>query len=300
MTGASEHRAGFIALLGRPNVGKSTLMNALVGAKIAITTDRPETTRKAIRGILTTPDAQLIFVDTPGVHRPRTLLGQRLNDTVSQVMAEVDVIAVCFPADEKIGPGDRRIVASLAQWPRAARVAVVTKTDTVRREALAPKLVEVDRLTEWTDVVPVSAEAGSQLGELTEVLSQLLPRSPELYPAGQRAEETPEEHIAELLREALISELSAELPHSVAVVVEEMSPREERPGLVDVHASVYVERSSQKAIIIGRAGARLRQSGTRAREQIEAYLGKRVYLDVRVKVAREWQTSPKELGRLGF
>jgi GTP-binding protein Era len=295
-----EHRAGFVALLGRPNVGKSTLMNALVGEKVAITTNRPETTRKAVRGILTRPDAQIVFVDTPGVHRPRTLLGQRLNDTVAQVMGEVDVIAACFPADEEVGPGDRRLVQSLRQWPRARRVAVVTKSDAVARDALAAQLIAVDRLTDWDDVIPVSALAGQQLDELADVLRALLPASPNLYPEDQRAEESVAEHVAELIREALISDLEAELPHSVAVVVDSLEPRSDKPGLVDVHASIFVERDSQKAIVIGRSGTRLRTAGTAAREQIEAYLGKHVFLDVRVKVAREWQTSPKQLGRLGF
>ena len=295
-----EHRAGFVALLGRPNVGKSTLMNALVGEKVAITTDRPETTRKAVRGILTRPDAQIVFVDTPGVHRPRTLLGQRLNDTVTQVMGEVDVIAACFPANEEIGPGDRRLVQSLRQWPRARRVAVVTKSDAVARDALAARLIAVDRLTDWDDVIPVSALADQQLDELVDVLRALLPASPNLYPEDQRAEESVAEHVAELIREALISDLEAELPHPVAVVVDSLEPRSDKPGLVDVHASIFVERDSQKAIVIGRSGTRLRTAGTAAREQIEAYLGKHVFLDVRVKVAREWQTSPKQLGRLGF
>ncbi len=304
------HRSGFVGIVGRPNVGKSTLTNALVGRKVAITSAKPQTTRRVIRGILTRPDAQVILVDTPGVHRPRTLLGERLNALVEQAWSDVDVLCLCLPADESIGPGDRRLARQLAAASAGGipLVAVVTKSDKVPHAGLPSKLLQVAELaTEshltWADVVPVSASTGSQLGELADVLVGHLPPGPELYPAGEVTDEPAEVMVAELIREAALEGVSAELPHSIAVVVEEMALRADRPPdrpLLDVHANIFVERPSQKAIVIGAQGARLRDVGTRARQAIEELLGTPVYLDLHVKVAKEWQRDPKQLGRLGF
>lgn len=294
------HRSGFACLVGRPNAGKSTLTNALVGTKVAITSSRPQTTRHTVRGIVHRPDAQLVLVDTPGLHRPRTLLGRRLNELVVDTLAEVDVIGFCLPADQRVGPGDRFIADQLAGIRGTPVVAVVTKSDTVDRARLAEHLVAVSGLGDWADVVPVSAVDGYQVDVLADVLVSHLPEGPPLYPAGELTDEPEVVMVAELIREAALEGVRDELPHSLAVVVEEMTPREGREDLLDVHAWLYVERDSQKGIVIGRGGARLREVGTRSRRQIEALLGTRVHLDLRVKVAKDWQRDPKQLGRLGF
>jgi GTP-binding protein Era len=294
-------RSGFACFVGRPNAGKSTLTNALVGAKVAIMSDRPQTTRHAVRGIVNRPDAQLVLVDTPGFHKPRTLLGERLNDVVRTTLAEVDIIAFCIPANEKVGPGDRFIASELQRLERRTPiVAVVTKTDLVSKEAVAQQLVAVSALAEWDEVVPTSATDGFQVDVLGDLLVTRLPEGHPLYPDGELTDEPERVMVAELVREAALSGVRDELPHSIAVVVEEMQPREGRPDLVDIEAIMYVERESQKGIVIGTGGARLREVGTAARTQIEALLGSRVYLDLRVKVAKDWQRDPKQLRRLGF
>ena len=305
-----DFRAGFTSFVGRPNAGKSTLTNALVGQKVAITSAKPQTTRHTIRGIVHREDAQLILVDTPGLHRPRTLLGQRLNDLVADTLSEVDAIGFCLPANEKIGPGDRFIATQLAQLQKKPIVAIVTKADTVDRAALMAQLLAVtqlgvDTLGEggWAAVVPVSATKDFQVQEVADVLVKQMPLSPPLYPDGELTDEPEAKMVSELIREAALEGVRDELPHSLAVVVEEMVPREGRPEdspLLDVRVNLYVERPSQKAIIIGKGGARLRDVGTRSRKGIEALLGTRVYLDLHVKIAKEWQRDPKQLGKLGF
>ena len=297
---APAFRSGFACLTGRPNVGKSTLTNALVGAKVAITSDRPQTTRRVIRGIVHRPDAQLVIVDTPGLHRPRTLLGERLDSLVRSTLTEVDVIGFCVPAPDPIGPGDKYLARELSNVKSTPVVAIVTKTDQAPPERVAEQLLAVTSLGDWADVVPVSAVSGYQLGELADVLVALLPEGPPLYPDGEVTDEPEQVMVAELIREAALDGVRDELPHSIAVVVEEMGPRPGQEDLTDVFAELYVERPSQKAIVIGAKGARLRDVGTRARKQIEALLGTRVYLDLHVKIAREWQRDPKQLRRLGF
>ncbi|MEO3810504.1 GTPase Era [Sphaerisporangium sp. B11E5] len=297
---ATEFRAGFACFVGRPNVGKSTLMNALVGAKVAITSSKPQTTRRAIRGVVHRPGAQLVVVDTPGLHRPRTLLGERLDSLVLSTLTEVDVIGFCVPADEAIGRGDRFIAEKLAAVKKTPVVAVVTKCDLADREAVARQLLAVSELADFAEIIPVSAETGERLDVLTEQLVARLPQSPPLYPDGELTDEPEQVLVAELIREAALEGVRDELPHSIAVVVEEMGPREGRDDLLDVYAHMFVERPSQKAIVIGPKGARLKDVGTRARQQIEALLGTRVYLDLRIKVAKDWQRDPKQLRRLGF
>jgi GTPase len=293
-------RSGFACVVGRPNAGKSTLLNAMVGRKVAITSDRPQTTRHAVRGIVHRSDAQLIVVDTPGLHKPRTLLGERLNDIVRTTLAEVDVIVFCLPANEKVGPGDRFIAAELARVKRTPVFAVVTKTDLADRSSLAQQLLAASALGEWAEVVPLSALAGDQVGLLIDLLVARLPEGPPLYPDGDLTDEPEQVMIAELIREAALEGARDELPHSVAVVVEEIGRRAGRADLVDISAVIYVERPSQKAIVIGAGGARLRDVGIRARVQAEALLGTRIYLDLRVKVAKDWQRDPSQLRRLGF
>ncbi len=298
----TEFRSGFVCFVGRPNTGKSTLTNALVGQKIAITSSRPQTTRHTIRGIVHREHAQLILVDTPGLHRPRTLLGQRLNDLVRDTYSEVDVIALCIPADEKIGPGDKWILQQIKQMaPKTTLLGVVTKIDKVSRDQVAEQLMALSRLLGPDhDVVPVSAVKGEQVEVLVDVIASKMPEGPAFYPDGELTDEPEETLMAELIREAALEGVRDELPHSLAVVIEEVLPREENEDMLDVHALLYVERPSQKAIVIGKGGARLKEVGTNARKQIEHILGVRIYLHLHVKVAKDWQRDPKQLGKLGF
>ncbi|MFI8005847.1 GTPase Era [Streptomyces sp. NPDC086010] len=322
----APHRAGFACFVGRPNAGKSTLTNALVGQKVAITSNRPQTTRHTVRGIVHRDDAQLILVDTPGLHKPRTLLGERLNDVVRTTWAEVDVIGFCLPADQKLGPGDKFIVKELAGIKKTPKIAIITKTDLVESKALAEQLLAVSALAdelgfEWAEIIPVSAvEAEQKAGRtpsdkggdgrdagqvelLADLIAPLLPESPPLYPEGDLTDEPEMVMVAELIREAALEGVRDELPHSIAVVVEEMLPREDRPAdkpLLDIHANVYIERPSQKGIIIGPKGKRLKDVGTKSRKHIEALLGTPVFLDLHVKVAKDWQRDPKQLRKLGF
>jgi GTP-binding protein Era len=301
----TEFHSGFVCLVGRPNTGKSTLTNALVGTKVAITSKRPQTTRHTIRGIVHRENFQIILVDTPGLHRPRTLLGKRLNDLVRDAYAEVDVIGLCIPADEGIGPGDRWIVDQIRSvTPTTTLVVIVTKIDKVPKDRVAAQLVAVSELVKNSansvEIVPVSAVTGAQVDVLIDVLAAALPVGPAYYPDGELTDEPEEMLMAELIREAALEGVRDELPHSLAVVIDEVSPRDGRDDLIDVHAILYVERDSQKGIIIGKGGARLREVGTAARGQIEKLLGTKVYLDLRVKVAKNWQSDPKQLGRLGF
>ncbi|MFK4247925.1 GTPase Era [Streptomyces angustmyceticus] len=305
---SAAHRAGFACFVGRPNAGKSTLTNALVGTKVAITSNRPQTTRHTVRGIVHRPEAQLVLVDTPGLHKPRTLLGERLNDVVRTTWSEVDVIGFCLPADQKIGPGDRYIAAELADIKKTPKVAIVTKTDLVDSEALAAQLIAIDQLgkelgIEWAEIIPVSAVGDTQVALLADLLVPMLPESPPLYPEGDLTDEPEQVMVAELIREAALEGVRDELPHSIAVVVEEMLPRADRPAdkpLLDIHANVYIERPSQKGIIIGPKGKRLKEVGTKSRKHIEALLGTPVFLDLHVKVAKDWQRDPKQLRKLGF
>jgi GTPase len=301
----TEFHSGFVCLVGRPNTGKSTLTNALVGTKVAITSKRPQTTRHTIRGIVHRENFQIILVDTPGLHRPRTLLGKRLNDLVRDTYAEVDIIGLCIPADEGIGPGDRWIVDQIhSVAPKTALVVIVTKIDKVPKDRVAAQLVSVSELltevASSAEIVPVSAVTGAQVDVLIDVLAAALPVGPAYYPAGELTDEPEEILMAELIREAALEGVRDELPHSLAVVIDEVNPRDDRDDLIDVHAILYVERDSQKGIIIGKGGARLREVGTTARGQIEKLLGTKIYLDLRVKVAKNWQSDPKQLGRLGF
>jgi GTP-binding protein Era len=298
----SEFRSGFVCFVGRPNTGKSTLTNALVGTKVAITSNRPQTTRHTIRGIVHREDFQIVLVDTPGLHRPRTLLGQRLNELVKGTYSEVDVIGLCIPADETIGPGDRWIYQQIrAVAPRTTLIVIVTKTDKVSKEKVAAQLLAVNELTGGTvEIVPVSATTGEQVDVLIDVLVAQLEPGPAFYPDGELTDQPEAVLMAELIREAALEGVRDELPHSLAVVIDEVNPREDRDDLIDVHAILYVERPSQKGIIIGKGGARLREVGTAARIQIEKLLGTKVYLDLHVKIAKNWQRDPKQLGRLGF
>jgi GTP-binding protein Era len=296
---ASPFRAGFVSFVGRPNVGKSTLTNAMVGEKVAITSSKPQTTRRAIRGIVHRPQGQLIIVDTPGMHRPRTLLGERLNSIVQDTLGDVDVIGFCVPANEKIGPGDKYISEQLDSFPRAKKVAIVTKIDAASRPAVAEQLQAVSAMRDWEAIIPVSSTGQIQLDIITDELIKLMPLSQALYPTETTTDEGMESRVAELVREAVLEGVEDELPHSIAVTIDDMIEREDK-DLLEIYANLFVERDSQKGIIIGHKGERLQDVGARARAQIEKLIGKQVYLSIRVKVAKDWQRDPKQLGRLGF
>lgn len=296
---APPFRSGFACFVGRPNVGKSTLTNALVGSKIVITSDKPQTTRHAVRGIVNRDDAQLILVDTPGLHRPRTLLGERLNDIVRATLADVDIVGFCVPADQRVGPGDRFIAAELGNLG-ATLVAVVTKSDAASKPRVAEQLVAVSQLAEFADIIPVSAVSGEQVELLAGILIGHLPEGPRLYPDDITSDTDPDTRVAELIREAALSGVREELPHSIAVTVEETRLRDGRPDITEIFATIHLERTSQKGIIIGHNGSRLKQIGTTARAGIEELLGSRVHLDLHVAVESDWQRDPKKLDRLGF
>jgi len=297
VTWDENFRSGFACFVGRPNVGKSTLTNALVGQKVAITSSRPQTTRHAIRGIVHREDGQLVLVDTPGLHKPRTLLGERLNDIVRTTWAEVDVVGFCVPADQQVGPGDKFIVNELSKVAdRTPLVGVLTKTDLVKRDVVAERLLELSQLAEFTEIVPVSATKGDQVSLLADLLLAQMPPGPPLYPEGDLSDEPETTMIAEFVREAALEGVRDELPHSLAVVVEEL----EEGRTLKIRAEIFVERQSQKAIVIGRGGSRLKEVGTNARTQIEKMLGTKVHLELFVKVAKDWQRDPRQLRKLGF
>ena len=305
-------KSGLVALVGRPNVGKSTLLNALLGQKVAIMSSKPQTTRSVIRGVLRRPEGEAVLVDTPGLHKPRTLLGQRLNDLVRGTLAEVDLVCFMVDAAAGIGRGDRFLATELASVG-TPKLAVVNKMDSAPRERMVPSLQAVTELGDWEEVVPISALTGEQLDVLTELIFRHLPEGPPLFPEGQVTDEPERHFVAEVIREKALSLVREELPHSIAVVVEEMGPPDEVPigpgepqeppqrrDLLVIRADLFVERSSQKPIILGRGGSVLRDIGTRARTELEQVLGTRVYLDLHVKVAKEWQRDPKQLSRLGY
>ncbi|MBT1017891.1 GTPase Era [Canibacter sp. lx-72] len=293
-----DFRAGFVSFVGRPNVGKSTLTNALVGQKIAITSSKPQTTRRAIRGIVHRDSGQLIIVDTPGIHRPRKLIGKRLNSLVQNTLSDVDVIGMCFPANERIGPGDRFIFEQLERLKNAKKIAIVTKIDRASKSQIFERLQEVNELGEWAEIIPVSAVSGEQLEILVSLLLKLMPLSPQLYQSTVVTEEGEHERIAEIIRESALENAREELPHSLAVSVEDAV--ESDTGLLHVYATIFVERASQKAIVIGHKGSRISQIGRDSKPQIEEIIGRKIYLVLHVKVLKEWQNDPKMLTRLGF
>lgn len=301
----NEFKSGFVAIVGRPNTGKSTLVNALVGSKVAITSPHPNTTRHAIRGIVNRPTFQAILVDTPGIHKPKTLLGQRLNAVVGESLDSVDVIIMCLPADESSGSGDEFIIQELAKHPKSQKVAVVTKIDLVSKNALAAKLSGIVALAKdftWSQIVPVSAVVHEQVELLADLIGASLPVGPEFYPKGMASDQSQEKWICELIREAALRDAREELPHSITVTIDEMSQREntgEKP-FYDIHATIHIERDSQKGILLGYKGEKLKDIGTRSRVDIERILAARVFLNLHVKVSKDWQRDPKLLERLGF
>ena len=291
-------KSGFVAIIGRPNTGKSTLINALVGQKVAITSHHPNTTRHAISGIVNGPDFQAVLVDTPGMHKPRTLLGRRLNEVVTDSLESVDIVIMTFPANEKTGAGDEHIL-NIVKASRAKKIAVVTKIDTVAKESLPVRLMEVGQLADWTEIIPVSAVKSLQVDVLTSLLSKHLPEGPQLYPEDQKSDQSLEKLICEHIREAAIKGVRQELPHSITVTIDEMSKREGK-DLTDIHATIHVERDSQRGILLGHKGETLKEIGTTARKDIEGLVGGKCFLGLHIKVSKEWQRDPKLLERLGF
>ena len=291
-------KSGFVAIVGRPNTGKSTLINALVGQKVAITSHHPNTTRHAIRGIVNGPDFQAVLVDTPGMHKPRTLLGRRLNEVVTESLESVDIVIMTFPANEKTGAGDEHIL-NIVKNSRAKKIAVVTKIDTVAKETLPVRLMEVSGLADWTEIIPVSAVKALQVDVLSTLLSKHLPEGPQLYPDDQKSDQTLEKLICEHIREAAIKGVRQELPHSITVTIDEMSKREGKE-LTDIHATIHIERDSQRGILLGHKGETLKEIGMTARKDIEALIGGKCFLGLHIKVSKEWQKDPKLLERLGF
>jgi GTPase len=301
----SDFRSGFVAIVGRPNTGKSTLINALVGSKIAITSPHPNTTRHAIRGIVNAPTFQAVLVDTPGIHKPKTLLGHRLNALVNESLDSVDIVMMCLPADELSGAGDEFLAAELAKYPRAKKFALVTKTDLVAKKNLANRLLTVNELAKgfnWDEIIPISAAIHDQIDLLEKLIGDNLPTGPVFYPADMKSDQKIEQLICELIREAALRDAREELPHSIMVTIDEMAERDEKGSrpFFDIHATIHVERDSQTGILLGHQGERLKDIGTRARKDIERELGARIFLGLHVKVSKEWQRDPKLLERLGF
>lgn len=303
-----EFRSGFACIVGRPNVGKSTLTNQLVGQKISIISKQPQTTRHAIRGIVHNEKGQIVLVDTPGIHKPKTLLGSKLNELVKQTWSEVDVIIFCIPADQKIGPGDKFIAQEIMKYSKKPKIGVLTKIDSVKQNVIAERLVELDKLAkelkfEWEEIIPISSQTGENLDNLIGLIIKYLPEGPELYPQEVITDESIETMISEYIREAALEDLREELPHSLAVVVQKIETDEDRPAdkpLMKIYAEIYVERDSQKGIIIGNKGSKLKEIGSTSRKQIENLVGMKVYLDLQVKVALNWQTDQNQLTKLGF
>ena len=291
-------KSGFVAIIGRPNTGKSTLINALVGQKVAITSHHPNTTRHAIRGIVNGADFQAVLVDTPGMHKPRTLLGRRLNEVVNESLDGVDIVIMTFPANEKTGVGDEHIL-NLVRESRAKKIAVVTKIDTVAKESLPVRLMEVGALAEWSEIIPVSAVKSQQIDLLSSLLSKHLPEGPKLYPDDQKSDQSLEKLICEHIREAAIQGVREELPHSITVTIDEMSKRVDK-DFYDIHATIHIERDSQRGILLGHKGETLKNIGTIARKDIEKLINAKCFLGLHVKVSKEWQRDPKLLERLGF
>ena len=295
-------KSGFVAIVGRPNTGKSTLVNALVGTKIVITSHHPNTTRNPIRGIINREKYQMIVVDTPGMHKPKTVLGTRLNSMVNENIQSNDAVLLCLPADEEIGSGDEYIAKQIKGNQKV--FLVVTKVDKISKSDLAIRLIAVNEFAlrlnlQDAEIIPVSAKNLDQTELLLELLSEHLPDSPALYPADINTDQAQELMFADLIREAAIEELYEELPHSVMVTIEEMGERDDGK-IFDISATLHVERDSQKGIIIGPQGSKLKAIGTLARKSIENLVGMQVFLQIHVKVSKEWQKDPKLLAKLGF
>lgn len=291
-------RSGFVGIIGRPNVGKSTLLNNLMHRKVAIISDKPQTTRNKIRCVLTRDDAQVVFIDTPGFHKPRNALGERLNKAVRETLSEVDVIVFMLDGTQTIGKGDLFIARELEELETPV-VAVLNKIDRLNGDQVEAQLAVVEKLGAFRDIIPLAAKTGENVHALIERIVELLPEGPKYYPDDMITDQPASFIVAEIIREKVLQLTREEVPHSVAVVVEEMERREEG-DLVDIDAVIYVERESQKGIIIGKGGRMLKEIGTRSRQEIEPLLGERVFLRLQVKVEKDWSRRPQLVRRMGY
>lgn len=293
----SEMRSGFVAVVGRPNVGKSTLVNALVGDKVAITSDKPQTTRSAVRGILNADGVQVVFVDTPGYHKPRTLLGSRLNEVVRAAWSDVDLALLLVDGHSGVGRGDAKVAEDL-RGANCPVILVVNKIDVMSRDSIAVALTAAAELADYEEYVPISALNGDGVDLLRDLVVARMPQGPMYYPPGTSTDQPPPVFVAELVREKLLSRTREEVPHSIAVVTEDYEERDD--GLLEIRATIYVERDSQKGIVIGKGGSTIKAVGTEAREEVEALFGRKVFLELRAKVEKDWQRRAYALERLGF
>jgi len=292
-----DYRSGFVSISGRPNVGKSTLLNALLNRKVAITSAKPQTTRNAIRGVLSGDGWQMVFIDTPGLHKPKTALGERLNDVVRRTLKEVDAVVFMVDATQPVGTGDAFVAQEILKLDTPA-ICVVNKMDAVKHGRLVEQLAAVERFGDWREIIPVSALQNRKVDELRGLLVSLLPEGPQYYPSDVFTDQPREFLIAEIVREKALELTRQEIPHSIAVVIDELIDRED--GVTEIQAIMYVERDSQKGIVIGKGGSLLKEIGTRARKELEWILGTKVFLRVQVKVAREWQRDPSAIAQLGY
>lgn len=291
------YRSGFVSLVGRPNVGKSTLLNQILRSKVAITSDRPQTTRNSIRGIYTTPEAQLVFVDTPGLHKPVTALGKRLNRTVRSTLGEVDVVVFLVDVADGVGTGDKYI-ADVLSGLSVPVVVALNKADLVDPHRLGEAAHQVRGLGDWP-ALPTSGRVGAGVPELVRVIVEHMPEGPLFYAPDMVTDQPERVLVAELVREKVLELTREEVPHSVAVVVDEFDVDSETDRM-RIQATIYVERESQKGIVIGKHGSLLKQVGTGARKEIELLLGRHVFLDLRVKVERDWQRRAAMVDRFGY
>lgn len=294
----SGYRSGFIGIIGRPNVGKSTLLNRLANRKVAITSEKPQTTRNRIRAVITTPEAQLVFVDTPGFHKPRDALGERLNSLVLGTLRDVDVIVFVLDGAQTIGKGDTFIAGELEKVETPV-VCVINKMDMMDGAKIESQVEVARHLYTFKCMIPVSSKFGAGVDELRSALLAFLPVGPKYFPEDTLSDQPERVLVAELIREKALQLTRDEVPHSVAVLIEEMKPRED-DDLVDIEAVIYVERESQKGIIIGKGGRMIKEIGTRARKDIEPILGNQVFLDLRVKVEKDWSKNPQFIKRLDY
>jgi GTP-binding protein Era len=294
---SGDFRAGFVAVVGRPNTGKSTLVNALVGDKVAITSEVAQTTRSAVRGVMNGDGVQVVLIDTPGYHKPRTLLGERLNEVVRAAWSDVDLALFVVDGAAGIGRGDERVARDLA-LARSPIYCVVNKVDVMPKERVLEALAKASELGEFEEFIPTSALTGEGIDVLHSLLSVAMPPGPMYYPPGTTTDQPPPAFVAELVREKLLRRTREEIPHSVAVATEDFEERED--GLIEIRATVFVERDSQKGIVVGKGGTLIKAVGIAAREEIETLFGRKVFLELRVRVEKDWQRRAHALQRLGF
>lgn len=297
MMNESNFKSGFVSIVGRPNVGKSTLMNHIIGEKVAITSDKAQTTRNRVEGILTTDTEQIIFIDTPGIHKPKHQLGRYMVQSALSTLNEVDIVLFMINVSEKMGPGDRFIMERLRDL-KSPVFLVMNQIDKIHPDELLPMIEAYQSELEFEEVIPVSALEGNNVDRLLEVITSYLDEGPQYYPTDQLSDHPEYFIVQELIREKVLQLTREEIPHSVAVKTESMEKIDDH--LIEVQATIFIERSSQKGIIIGKQGSMLKEIGTRARVDIQNLLGSKVYLELWVKVKDDWRNTPYDLGSFGY